>query len=274
MRELNYTNVSKYIIDWLDSYAKDSSVKGFTIGVSGGIDSGVVSTLLAMTGLPVLILDMPIHQKQDEVTRAQNHITWLKSKYTNVSSSKVDLTDAYDTLYETFAPNSGLISKEDFDFSMGNTRSRLRMTTLYQFAGMYKYLVAGTGNKVEDLGIGYFSKYGDGGVDLSPIGDLMKSEVYSLGAELGLLDEILTAIPTDGLHDDGRTDESDIGCKYSELEDIMINVIGDSDIMDSEVYHKLEKTLVGRQLEVFKIYAKYHISNKHKMLPIPVCLLS
>jgi len=260
---MDMIDIKEHIIDWLSEYAKTSGSKGFTIGVSGGIDSGVVSTLLAHTGLPVLILEMPIHQSESEVTRAKKHIEWLKQNFTNVTSKEINLTDTYDSIYESFAPQAEGISKSDFDFSMANTRARLRMTTLYQFAGMYRYLVAGTGNKVEDFGIGFYTKYGDGGVDLSPIADLMKSEVYSLGRELGLIDEIINAVPTDGLHDDGRTDEDQIGATYDELEWAMT--------YESNGLMVSNPPLNERQIEVLKIYRKYNKSNKHKMEAIPVC---
>jgi len=256
---MNMTGIKEHIIDWLSKYAQSSGANGFTIGVSGGIDSGVVSTLLAHTGLPVLILEMPIHQSAAEVTRAEKHIAWLKQNFTNVTSKEVNLTNTYDTLHKVFKAQSQDISKEDFEFSMSNTRSRLRMSTLYQFAGMHRYLVAGTGNKVEDFGIGFYTKYGDGGVDLSPIADLMKSEVYLLGHELGLIEEILNAVPTDGLHADGRTDEDQIGATYDELEWAM--------------NYKDNHALTERQSKVLTIYRKYNTSNKHKMEPIPVCYI-
>lgn len=274
IKTLNYKAVSEDISSWLKTNAEKAGVTGFVMGVSGGIDSAVVSTLCAETGLKLLVLEMPIHQGEDQVTRAQNHIQWLKSKYPNVSSLRIDLTEAYDKLYTSYnsIPNSP-ITREQFDFSMANTRSRLRMTTLYFYAGTHKMLVAGTGNKVEDFGIGFYTKYGDGGVDISPIGDLMKSEVYELGRHLGIIEDILTAAPTDGLHSDGRTDEDQIGATYDELEWAMewieehtrneqgINSFYD----DSE-----ENILTNRQLEVLKIYNDFHNRNLHKMNPIPV----
>lgn len=266
---LNYAAVADEISEWLKEYAQKSNQKGFVMGVSGGIDSGVVSTVCAKTGLPLLVLEMPIHQSSAEVDRAQDHIKWLKDNYLNVNSLRIDLTGAYDTLYDsynhTITPFGELIDKEKFDFSMANTRSRLRMTTLYQFAGMHKLLVAGTGNKVEDFGIGFYTKYGDGGVDISPIDDLMKSEVYALGRELGIIDSILTAAPTDGLHGDGRTDEDQIGATYDELEWAM-NYITSNPYYTSEDIDSLTK----RQRDVLMIYKKFNTSNKHKMDPIPV----
>ncbi|MEK6829885.1 MAG: NAD(+) synthase [Nanoarchaeota archaeon] len=262
-KTLNYNAIADGISEWLKTYAQKSGAKGFVMGVSGGIDSAVVSALCARTGLDLLVLEMPIHQGQDQVDRAANHIAWLKSKYPNVSSKRIDLTSTYDSLYEAYAPEAGSTSKESFDFCMANTRSRLRMVTLYQFAGINKYLVAGTGNKVEDFGIGFYTKYGDGGVDISPIGDLMKSEVYALGAALGVGNDILTAAPTDGLHADGRTDEDQIGATYDELEWAM-------KLVNGTPYDKFYANPTERQNKVLEIYNKFHNGNKHKMDPIPV----
>jgi len=274
---LNYTNLAEGISTWLKEYAQKSRQRGFVIGVSGGIDSAVVSTLCAQTGLPLLILEMPIHQGQDQVTRAKNHIAWLKENFSNVESKEIDLTDAYDILYEDFSkggPSFGRqIMQEDYDFSMANTRSRLRMITLYQYAGMYRMLVAGTGNKVEDFGIGFYTKYGDGGVDISPIADLMKSEVYALGAVLGVGNDILTAAPTDGLHSDSRTDEDQIGATYDELEWAMTWIADHTNVEQGvgSWYDDSEDTsLTIRKIEVLAIYNKFHNANKHKMESIPV----
>lgn len=281
-KTLNYKAISEEISQWLKEYANKSGTQGFVMGVSGGIDSAVVSTLCAMTGLKLLVLEMPIHQGEGEVTRAENHIKWLKSNYPNVSSQRVDLTNTYDTLYNVVGNSDEafgeVITKEKFDFSMANSRSRLRMITLYQFAGMHKLLVVGTGNKVEDFGIGFYTKYGDGGVDLSPIADLMKSEVYALGAVLGVGMSILTAAPTDGLHADGRTDEDQIGATYDELEWAM----GVDETLTSLSFGSkgsmgetsknidiIKSSFTERQKEVLKIYRKFNTSNKHKMEPIP-----
>ena len=261
-KTLNYNAISEGISEWLKDYATKAGAKGFVLGVSGGIDSAVVSALCAKTGLPLLILEMPIHQGTAEVDRAKNHIQWLKDNYDNVESIKIDLTEAYDVLHIAFDVQAIPVTEEDFEFSMSNTRSRLRMLTLYQYAGTHKYLVAGTGNKVEDFGIGFYTKYGDGGVDISPIADLMKSEVYALGAELGVHSDILTAAPTDGLHDDARTDEMQIGATYDELEYAMDFRANGRDTD--------EDGLTERQIEVIRIYDKFHNSNKHKMESIPV----
>ncbi len=261
---LNFSAVADGISEWLKEYANNSRSKGFVMGVSGGIDSAVVSTLCARTGLNLLVLEMPIHQGSAEVDRAQNHIQWLKDNYPNVSSLRIDLTEVYDVLYKTFEYQVSEVTEEMFNFSMANTRSRLRMITLYQYAGTHKMLVAGTGNKVEDFGIGFYTKYGDGGVDLSPIADLMKSEVYTLGRELGIIESILTAAPTDGLHSDGRTDEDQIGATYDELEWAMYH------IDKTEGGITLFDGITERQKEVIKIYSRFNDSNKHKMDPIPV----
>ena len=188
--------VIDHIVHWLAAYARQSAAQGFVVGVSGGIDSAVTSTLAARTGLPVLCLEMPIHQPQSHVSRAGNHICWLKSGYRNVSSAKTDLTSVFDSL-SCLLPDGP--DQQRGQLARANTRARLRMTTLYYMAGLYGYLVAGTGNKVEDFGVGFFTKYGDGGVDLSPIADLNKSEVYGLGESLGVIQEIMQAKPTDGL---------------------------------------------------------------------------
>jgi NAD+ synthase len=274
---LNFSAAAEGISEWLKEYANKSGSNGFVMGVSGGIDSAVVSTLCAKTGLKLLVLEMPIHQGSAEVDRAQDHIKWLKANYPNVESKVIDLTDAYDIIYEDFAkgtpPFGRQVSEEQYNFSMANTRSRLRMTTLYFYAGMYRMLVAGTGNKVEDFGIGFYTKYGDGGVDLSPIADLMKSEVYTLGRELGIIESILTAAPTDGLHSDGRTDEDQIGATYDELEWAMDWISDHTNIEQGVGAYYVDsddKNLSERQLEVLRIYRRFNTSNKHKMDPIPV----
>lgn len=283
-KTLNYNAIAEGISEWLKEYANKSGTKGFVLGVSGGIDSAVVSTLCAKTGMPVLILEMPIHQGTAEVDRAKQHIQWLKDNYSNVTSQEINLTKTYDTLYNVVGNSDEAfgesITKEQFDFSMANSRSRLRMTTLYQFAGMHKLLVAGTGNKVEDFGIGFYTKYGDGGVDISPIADLMKSEVYALGAVLGVGVSILTAAPTDGLHTDGRTDEDQIGATYDELEWAMkveeelvsLNTSGNKGAMgeSADRINEITSSFTERQEEVIKIYRSYNNSNKHKMESIPV----
>ena len=250
--------VVDHIVNWLKEYATDARMNGFVLGVSGGIDSAVVSTLCARTGLRTLCLELPIHQGTDQVTRAQDHISWLKKKYANVSDLEVDLTETFDK-FRSAVPQ--VEESPKMHLSLANTRARLRMTTIYYFAGLHNYLAAGTGNKVEDFGVGFFTKYGDGGVDLSPIADLMKSEVYEIAKELGISEDIVGAAPTDGLFADSRTDEEQIGASYGELEWAMKEALAG----------KTEDDFSGRQKEVFRIYRDRHQANLHKMKPIPVC---
>ncbi len=252
--------VVDHIVGWLKDYAINANCKGFVIGVSGGIDSAVTSTLCARTGLPLMCIEMPIHQGAKQVTRADDHIKWLMEHYPNVSRQPVNLTPVFDNLVDALPD---VDNEEDRFMSLANTRARLRMTTLYYFAALMNYLVAGTGNKVEDFGIGFYTKYGDGGVDLSPIADLLKTEVYEVGAYLGVSEAIMTAPPTDGLWGDNRTDEDQIGASYPELEWAM-------KMADSG---KTSADFSGREKEVFNIYVRYNTANKHKMVPIPVCTI-
>ena len=246
--------VIKYIKEWILQYNKESKTKGFVIGISGGIDSALTSTLIAETRLPLLCIEMPIHQNKKEILRGKKHIAWLKEKYNNVSSIEFNLTSVFDNFKNQTNDNN------DNSLALANTRSRLRMTSLYYFAQINNYLVAGTGNKVEDFGIGFFTKYGDGGVDLSPIADLLKTEVFILSKELNIINDILIAPPTDGLWDNEKTDEDQIGATYKELEWAMN--------LDN-----LNKNLSEREQKVLTIYKKLNKANKHKILPIPVCLI-
>jgi NAD+ synthase len=250
--------VSKHIVNWLKSYAENAKVNGFVIGVSGGIDSAVTSTLCAKTGLPTLCVEMPIHQAQSQVTRAEEHIAQLKKKFNNVSEVRVDLTSVFEG-FKNVVPN--IETSSEVNLSLANTRARLRMTSLYYFAGLHGFLVAGTGNKVEDFGVGFYTKYGDGGVDLSPIADLMKSEVYQLSEFLEVPLAIQKAAPTDGLFGDSRTDEDQIGASYDELEWAM-------NVQDKG---KVENDFSEREKKVFEIYTRLNRINQHKMNPIPVC---
>jgi NAD+ synthase len=255
---MNTEKVVSHIVNWLKDYATNANVNGFVVGVSGGIDSAVTSTLCAKTGLNVLCVEMPIHQAKNHVTRAQEHIAQLKNRFINVSALNVNLTP----VFEEFKTEVSLDGKEArVDMALANTRARLRMTTLYYHAGLLGLLVAGTGNKVEDFGVGFFTKYGDGSVDLSPIADLLKSEVYQLGEYLQVPDTIMVAAPSDGLFGDARSDEDQIGANYDELEWAMQ--------MDSQ--GKTIKEFKGRQKKVFKIFKRYNSTNKHKMIPIPIC---
>jgi NAD+ synthase len=250
--------VVDFIVNWLKDYAKKANMHGFVIGVSGGIDSAVTSALCAKTGLPLLCLEMPIHQAPSQVNRAVNHINWLKINFDKVYKTEINLTPVFDSLISALPP---VAKEEDRFMSLANTRARLRMTTLYYFAAINKYLVAGTGNKVEDFGVGFYTKYGDGGVDLSPIADLLKTEVYTIAKYLGINKEIIDAAPTDGLWGDDRTDEDQIGASYPELEWAMK--------MDN--LGKKMNDFSNRKKEVFKIYKQYNTANKHKMSPIPIC---
>lgn len=250
--------ITEYIVKWLKDYAETAHVKGFVIGISGGIDSALTSTLCAMTGLPTLCIEMPIHQAASHVSRAQEHITYLKSKFNNVTNEIADLTATFDLMSANLPKNEDVAR---LNLTLANTRARLRMTTLYYFAGINQLLVAGTGNKVEDFGVGFYTKYGDGGVDLSPIADLMKSEVRSLAAYLQVPSSIIVAKPTDGLFGDDRSDEDQLGANYDELEQAML----------AKEAGKTEADFEGRELEVFKIYSRLNRINQHKMNPIPVC---
>jgi NAD+ synthase len=252
---MNAKKVVEYIVNWLTDYSESSKTNGFVVGISGGIDSAVTSTLCAKTGKKVIVLNMPIRQHSAEYNRANEHIDWLKKKFTNVESFEVELTPVFEELEQ-------VLPKDIQDWlTMANARARLRMTTLYAFASHHKLLVAGTGNKVEDFGVGFFTKYGDGGVDISPIADLVKTEVYTLANYLGIVKSIQEAAPTDGLWADGRNDEDQIGATYPELEWAMNFLENPGNFSD----------LTTRQREVLDIYERLHKANLHKMQPIPVC---
>jgi len=248
---MNWRNVAEDISEWIGDYANKNGIEALVVGVSGGVDSAVTSTLSAMTGIDTIVLNMPIHQDRGQIELSDRHIEWLKSKWGNVSGEVLELSSAYDELCSEI---SGLS-----ELSQANTRARLRMTALYAIAGSNNGIVVGTGNKVEDFGVGFFTKYGDGGVDISPIADLYKSEVFAIGNELGIIEEILDAAPTDGLWDDGRTDEEQMGASYEELEWAMKELESPSDSEMSE-----------REREVMSLYVGLHESNSHKMVPIPV----
>ena len=241
---MNPREKTKFISNWIKSYAEEmpSKAQSLVIGISGGIDSSVSSTLSAMTGIKTIVLTMPIKQIENQHDLSLKHQNWLVKNFKNVEAHTISL----DKLFETF---SLTLNKFDNEHGFANSRARLRMTTLYQVAAANKGIVVGTGNKVEDFGVGFYTKYGDGGVDISPIADCNKTEVWELGKELGILKEIIDAPPTDGLWDDGRTDEGQLGFSYDELEDAMINP-------DSP--HKAK-------------YEKIRKQNLHKMDPIPVC---
>ena len=235
---------AKFISNWIKNYTEmmPSKAKSLVIGISGGIDSSVSSTLSAMTGLKTIILSMPIKQKSSQHDLSLKHQEWLVKNFNNVEAHIINL----DKLFETFEKS---LSKFDSELGLANSRARLRMTTLYQVAAANKGIVVGTGNKVEDFGVGFYTKYGDGGVDISPIADCNKTEVWEMGKSLNILKEIIEAAPTDGLWDDGRTDEGQLGLKYGELEEAMSNI----NSANREKYEKIRKI------------------NLHKMKPIPVC---
>ena len=241
---MNPSQKVKYISNWIKSYVDQmpSKAQSLIIGISGGIDSSVSSTLSALTGLKTIVLTMPIKQIENQHDLSLKHQEWLVKKFGNVEAHTINL----DKLFETF---SSTLNKFDNEHGFANSRARLRMTTLYQVAAANKGIVVGTGNKVEDFGVGFYTKYGDGGVDISPIADCNKTEIWELGKELGISKEIIDAPPTDGLWDDGRTDEGQLGFKYEELEEAMIN-------LNSPHREK---------------YEKIRNQNLHKMEPIPVC---
>ncbi|MDP5101816.1 MAG: NAD(+) synthase [Nonlabens sp.] len=257
---MNVEKVTEHIVKWLKDYAENARVKGYVVGVSGGIDSAVTSTLCAMTGLDVLCVEMPIHQHQDHVTRAQEHIKQLKERFDNVNDVRSDLTPVFDTFVNAMP---AVENNPQVELTLGNTRARLRMTTLYYHGGVHGLLVAGTGNKVEDFGVGFYTKYGDGGVDVSPIADLLKSEVYTVGDFLQVPTSIMKAAPSDGLYGAERTDEDQIGASYDELEWAMEFILKKID----------SNSLTSRQQEVIQIYKDYNRRNQHKMNPIPVCTI-
>jgi len=235
---------AQFISNWIKNYVEmmPSKAQSLVIGISGGIDSSVSSTLSAMTGIKTIVLSMPIKQKSSQHDLSLKHLEWLIKNFKNVEAQTINL----DKLFETF---ENTLSKFDSELGLANSRARLRMTTLYQVATTKKGIVVGTGNKVEDFGVGFYTKYGDGGVDISPIADCSKTEVWEMGKELNILKEIIEAAPTDGLWDDGRTDEGQLGLKYEELEEAMKNIKS----INREKYEKIRKT------------------NLHKMQPIPVC---
>ena len=238
----NYDRLASDIDKWLKDYYYMYDLKAFVVGVSGGIDSAVVSTLCAKTGLPTYVLTMPLHSKEENSELSWSHASSLVEKYSNVTLVNIDLTETYDKFMfwvdDEFTGN---------ELANANTKSRLRMVSLYQVAGAVGGIVVGTGNKVEDYGIGFFTKYGDGGVDIAPIADLYKSEVWELGEYLEVDERICDAIPTDGLWDDGRCDEDQIGATYEQLEEAM----------------EYERGIA------LNILQEYNNKNKHKMEPIP-----
>tara|TARA_B100000530_G_scaffold251185_1_gene165377 strand:+ start:253 stop:1059 length:807 start_codon:yes stop_codon:yes gene_type:complete len=246
------------ISDWILKYAEQNNISTLVVGVSGGIDSAVTSTLCAKTGMKTIVINMPINQDVSQYDLSNQHIEWLTSRWSNVEGHIIDLTETYEIF------RSKLTDYNVSELSMANTRARIRMSTLYALAGSNNGIVVGTGNKVEDFGIGFYTKYGDGGVDISPIADLYKSEVYSLAKSLEIIQSIQDASPTDGLWNDGRTDEEQIGATYEELEWAMKEIENPSPA----------SKLSDRQIEVMEIYLKFNRINSHKMNPIPIYMLN
>jgi len=246
-----------HIVTWIRKYARRHKISSLVVGVSGGIDSAVVSTLCAETGLPTVVLSMPIHQSSHTHDLSQRHVEWLKQNYTNVEGYTYDLTAMFDQFVKA-------VLHHDQELAFANSRARLRMTCLYQVAQSVGGIVVGTGNRVEDFGVGFFTKYGDGGVDISPIGDCLKTDVWVMGRKLGVLEDIITAAPTDGLWSDGRTDEDQLGMTYPELEEAMrLDSLSDDEI---EIL-----SLGGKARKRLQRYRAIRARNMHKMQPIPVC---
>ena len=237
----DYQELQERIVKWIKDYADENKIQSLVVGVSGGIDSAVVSTLCAETGLPTFPLGMPIHQDSDQESLSDIHLAWLEKKYKNVKTLKFNLTKVFEKFKEALQEYS------HDDLSLANSRSRIRMITLYQIAGKYNGMVVGTGNKVEDYGVGFYTKYGDGGVDIAPIADIYKTEVWELGRHLGVNEKIIEASPTDGLWDDKRTDEDQLGASYAQLEEAMEYGTGPA----------------------VKILETFNGKNKHKMESIP-----
>lgn len=257
---LQAEKVNEFIVDWLKTYATNAKMNGFVVGISGGVDSAVTSTLCAQTGLKVVCVEMPIHQAESHVARSREHIYQLMQRFPNVARAESNLTSIFETFKEVLPKDT---EEHQIQLTLANTRARIRMTTLYYYGGIYGLLVAGTGNKVEDFGVGFYTKYGDGGVDISPIADLLKSDVFALGAYLKIPESILTASPTDGLFGDDRTDEDQLGASYDELEWAM----------QQDELGKSSTSFTEREQKVMEIYKRLNTINQHKMQPIPVCLL-
>lgn len=267
---MNYQKVVNYLACRLREYLQGTSLKGFVVGVSGGVDSAVVSTLCAMTGLPTTVVSMPIHQDPDQVSRAMEHILWLMKKFPNVSKEEINLTQAFEIFKASIPP------RNQTELLLANVRARLRMTALYSF-GM---LVTGTGNKIEDYGVFFYSKYGDGGVDISPIGDLKKTQVFKVAEYLDIIQSIRKAIPTDGLWGDNRSDEDQLGAKYPELEWAMDfcekeGILTFDDISRVLIIDKIVPLdqVTARQREVLNIYMKWHLQGQHKMAMPPIFVI-
>lgn len=264
-------SLHQQITQWIKKYAQSNKISTLVVGVSGGIDSSVVSTLCARTGLPTIVVQIPIRQNKTLNNLSSKHAAWLVERFPNVSHVNVDLTSVFSAFEKKVDPYCNIEDDtyDTYKLASANSRSRLRMMTLYQIAQCHSGIVVGTGNKVEDFGVGFFTKYGDGGVDISPIGDCLKTEVWDMGRELGLLQEIIDAPPTDGLWDDGRTDEDQIGMTYPELERMMaIDFLKRAEIVDSKMPGSTKLSTDDRRK--LKRYQELRAKNLHKMTPIPV----
>ena len=255
MNKMNSNLISKYITDWIKDYCSKHGITSLVIGISGGIDSALTSTLCAKTNIKTIVISMPIHQNKKQLNLAKKHISWLKKNYSNIENIEIDLSNVFD-VFKNIIPN---LFKNDL--SLANSRARLRMMTLYQIAASKNGIVVGTGNKIEDFCIGFFTKYGDGGVDINPIGDLLKSEVREIANALEINKSILEAKPTDGLWDDNRTDEQQLNASYEELEWAM-----------KQTYNaKKIDSFSTKERQILTTFYKHNNANKHKMNPIPVC---
>ena len=256
--KMNCEIVKNTICEWMKSRLLETGCDGFVVGVSGGVDSALVSTLCANTGIKTIVVGMPINQEKGQVSRSLAHMKWLTDTYSNVEQRNIDLTNVYESYMKTFS--SAKIS----ELADANLQSRLRMCSLYGVSNTQNCIVVGTGNKVEDYGIGFFTKYGDGGVDISPIADLLKSEVRELANFLNVSQEIIKAKPTDGLWGDNRSDEDQIGATYEELEWAM-------EYCDSS---SPKSNLSSREKEILRIYMDRHTKTKHKLETPPVCYIT
>ena len=275
MNRINdYAELESRIVSWIREYADNNGINALVVGVSGGIDSAVVSTLCARTGIPTFVLTMPLASKMDNTILSTSHATYLRETYSNVVMQNVELSSTYEQLMKVIDWWTDMHGGEKGTYTSNelanaNTKSRLRMVTLYQVAGSVGGIVVGTGNKVEDYGIGFYTKYGDGGVDIAPIADLYKTEVWELGRHLGVDQRIINAAPTDGLQEDSRTDETQVGASYEDLEWVM-----DSEIFIHEKNPESATMwrgvpLTDQQKSAIKQYGKFHRQNKHKMISIP-----
>jgi len=260
-----------HIVQWLKQYARSAKIHTFVVGISGGIDSSVVSALCARTGLRTIVVQMPIRQNKTLNNRSSMQATWLMERYQeNVTHMSIDLTSVFSAFEKKLDPFCDVENASQVELAFANSRARLRMMTLYQIAQCHGGIVVGTGNRVEDFGVGFFTKYGDGGVDISPIGDCLKTEVWDMGRELGLEQEIIDAAPTDGLWEDGRTDEGQLGMSYPDLERMMaLDFLQRCKAVDSDMPGSAKLSADDRKK--LKQYQNTRARNMHKMLPIPVC---